>query len=54
VADELVTVRCTVDDVENAVEFYTIPVRVTVRTNHAPAFVEVVRGNRRAKCIRAP
>jgi hypothetical protein len=54
VADELVTVRCMVDDVENAIEFYTIPVRVTVRSNYAPAFVEIVRGNLRTKCIRAP
>jgi hypothetical protein len=54
VADALVTVRCMVDEVENAVEFYTIPVRVTMRSNCAPAFVEIVRGNLRIKCIRAP
>jgi catechol 2,3-dioxygenase-like lactoylglutathione lyase family enzyme len=45
VPDELVNVRYMVDDVEKAVEFYTTHFGFTVRSNHAPAFADVVRGN---------
>jgi catechol 2,3-dioxygenase-like lactoylglutathione lyase family enzyme len=47
VADELVNVRYMVDDVENAVDFYTTNFGFTVRTSAAPAFADVVRGNLR-------
>src|SRR5215216_3618995 len=36
-----------VDDVENAVGFYTTLFGFTVRSNAAPAFADVVRGNLR-------
>ena len=45
--DELVNVRYMVDDVEEAVDFYTTVFGFTVRTNFAPAFADVVRGNLR-------
>src|SRR3954469_25739271 len=45
--DELVNVRYMVDDVEGAVAFYTTHFDFTVRSNHAPAFADVVRGNLR-------
>ena len=45
--DELVSVRYMVDDVEKAVDFYTTVFGFTVRTNFAPAFADVVRGNLR-------
>ena len=47
VEDELVNVRYMVDDVENAVDFYTTHFGFTVRSSHAPAFADVVRGNLR-------
>src|SRR5918996_1095353 len=47
VPDELVNVRYMVDDVENGVAFYTTHLGFTVRSNHAPAFADVVRGNLR-------
>jgi catechol 2,3-dioxygenase-like lactoylglutathione lyase family enzyme len=47
VADELVNVRYMVDDVEKAVDFYTTHFGFTVRSSHAPAFADVVRGNLR-------
>jgi catechol 2,3-dioxygenase-like lactoylglutathione lyase family enzyme len=47
VPDELVDVRYMVDDVEGAVAFYTTHFGFTVRSNHAPAFADVVRGNLR-------
>jgi predicted enzyme related to lactoylglutathione lyase len=47
VPDELVSVRYMVDDVENAVDFYTTNFGFTVRTSAAPAFADVVRGNLR-------
>jgi predicted enzyme related to lactoylglutathione lyase len=47
VPDELVNVRYMVDDVENAVGFYTTHFGFTVRTSFAPAFADVVRGNLR-------
>jgi catechol 2,3-dioxygenase-like lactoylglutathione lyase family enzyme len=45
--DELVNVRYMVDDVENAVAFYTTQFGFTLRTSAAPAFADVVRGNLR-------
>jgi predicted enzyme related to lactoylglutathione lyase len=45
--DELVNVRYIVDDVENAVAFYTTHFGFTVRSSAAPAFADVVRGNLR-------
>ena len=42
--DELVNVRYMVDDVETAVDFYTAHFGFTVRSAHAPAFADVVRG----------
>jgi catechol 2,3-dioxygenase-like lactoylglutathione lyase family enzyme len=47
VADEFVNVRYMVDDVENAVAFYTTHFGFTVNTNAAPAFADVVLGNLR-------
>jgi predicted enzyme related to lactoylglutathione lyase len=47
VPDELVNVRYIVDDVENAVEFYTTHFGFTLRSSAAPAFADVVRGNLR-------
>ena len=45
--DQLVNVRYMVDDVESAVAFYTTHFGFTVRSDHAPAFADVVRGNLR-------
>ena len=45
--DELVSVRYMVDDVEDAVDFYTSHFGFEVRTSFAPAFADVVRGNLR-------
>ena len=45
--DELVNVRYIVDDVEEAIDFYTRHFGFTVRSNQAPAFADVVRGNLR-------
>src|SRR4051794_11380070 len=45
--DELVNVRYMVDDVEDAVAFYTSHFEFTLRSNAAPAFADVVRGNLR-------
>ena len=45
--DELVNVRYMVDDVEDAVAFYTSHFGFTLRSNAAPAFADVVRGNLR-------
>jgi catechol 2,3-dioxygenase-like lactoylglutathione lyase family enzyme len=47
VPDELVNVRYMVDDVEDAVAFYTDQFGFSVRSNAAPAFADVVRGNLR-------
>jgi catechol 2,3-dioxygenase-like lactoylglutathione lyase family enzyme len=47
VPDELVNVRYMVDDVQDAVAFYTTHFGFTVRSNAAPAFADVVRGNLR-------
>ena len=45
--DELVNVRYMVDDVEEAVSFYTSLLEFTVLTNFAPAFADVQRGHLR-------
>jgi predicted enzyme related to lactoylglutathione lyase len=47
VTEDLVNVRYMVDDVERAVAFYTTNFGFTVRSNAAPAFADVVRGNLR-------
>jgi catechol 2,3-dioxygenase-like lactoylglutathione lyase family enzyme len=47
VPDELVNVRYMVDDVDEAVAFYTAHLGFTVRSNAAPAFADVTRGNLR-------
>jgi catechol 2,3-dioxygenase-like lactoylglutathione lyase family enzyme len=47
VPDELVNVRYMVDDVEQAVDFYTTHFGFTLRFAAAPAFADVVRGNLR-------
>ena len=45
--DQLVNVRYMVDDVEDAIAFYTTHFGFTVRSSYAPAFADVVRGNLR-------
>lgn len=45
--DELVNVRYMVDDVEEAVAFYTTHFGFELRSSAAPAFADVVRGNLR-------
>lgn len=45
--DEFVNVRYMVDDVENAVAFYTTHLGFTLRSSAAPAFADVVRGSLR-------
>ena len=45
--EELVNVRYMVDDVENAVDFYTGHLGFTVRSNMAPAFADVTLGRLR-------
>jgi len=47
VPDQLVNVRYMVDDVEAAVDFYTTHFGFIVRSDFAPAFADVVRGNLR-------
>jgi catechol 2,3-dioxygenase-like lactoylglutathione lyase family enzyme len=47
VPDELVNVRYMVDDVQEAVDFYTAHFDFTLRMSAAPAFADVVRGNLR-------
>ena len=46
-ADELVSVRYMVDDVEEAIAFYTTHFGFALRFSAAPAFADVVRGNLR-------
>jgi catechol 2,3-dioxygenase-like lactoylglutathione lyase family enzyme len=45
--EQMVNVRYMVDDVKAAVDFYTGHLGFTVRTNAAPAFADVTRGNLR-------
>jgi catechol 2,3-dioxygenase-like lactoylglutathione lyase family enzyme len=47
VRDDLVSVRYMVDDVEEAVAFYTTHFGFTVLNSFAPAFADVARGNLR-------
>src|SRR4051794_35953997 len=42
--DEFVNVRYMVDDVEDAVAFYTSHFGFELRSSHAPAFADVTRG----------
>jgi catechol 2,3-dioxygenase-like lactoylglutathione lyase family enzyme len=46
-SEDLVSVRYMVDDVEEAVAFYTTHFGFTVNTSFVPAFADVVRGNLR-------
>ena len=46
-ADEFVSVRYMVDDVEDAVAFYTTHFGFEVRSSAAPAFADVTRGHLR-------
>ena len=46
-AEELVSVRYIVDDVEPAIAFYTTHLGFTLRSSAAPAFADVVRGGLR-------
>jgi len=45
--EQMVNVRYMVDDVKAAVDFYTGHLGFRVRTNAAPAFADVTRGNLR-------
>ena len=45
--DEMVSVRYMVDDVQNAIDFYTKYLDFEVRMSAAPAFADVARGNLR-------
>jgi catechol 2,3-dioxygenase-like lactoylglutathione lyase family enzyme len=45
--DQTVNVRYMVDDVQASVDFYTKYLGFDVRTNFAPAFADVTRGNLR-------
>lgn len=45
--EEMVNVRYMVDDVEASMEFYTEHLGFEVRTNAAPAFADVTKGNLR-------
>jgi catechol 2,3-dioxygenase-like lactoylglutathione lyase family enzyme len=45
--NEMVNVRYMVDDVDTAVDFYTKHLDFELRTNAAPAFADVTRGNLR-------
>jgi catechol 2,3-dioxygenase-like lactoylglutathione lyase family enzyme len=45
--EHIVNVRYMVEDVEESVEFYTTHLGFEVRTNFAPAFADVTRGNLR-------
>jgi catechol 2,3-dioxygenase-like lactoylglutathione lyase family enzyme len=45
--DEMVNVRYMVDDVNDAIEFYTTMLGFEILTNTAPAFADVKRGNLR-------
>ena len=46
-AEETVSVRYMVDDVQAAVDFYTTHFGFEVNTNYPPAFADVTRGNLR-------
>jgi catechol 2,3-dioxygenase-like lactoylglutathione lyase family enzyme len=46
-SDQMVHVRYMVDDVQASIDFYTEHLGFKVRTNHGPAFADVIRGNLR-------
>jgi catechol 2,3-dioxygenase-like lactoylglutathione lyase family enzyme len=46
-SDQMVHVRYMVDDVQASIDFYTEHLGFKVRTNYAPAFADVIRGNLR-------
>ncbi len=46
-SDQYASVRYLVDDVQDAVDFYTTHLGFTVSSNVAPAFADVVRGHLR-------
>jgi len=45
--EQMVNIRYMVDDVQAAVDFYTSHLGFTLRSNAAPAFADVTRGNLR-------
>jgi len=45
--DQMANVRYMVDDVQASIDFYTRHLGFEVRTNYAPAFADVTRGNLR-------
>lgn len=45
--DQMVHVRYMVDDVQTSIDYYTEHFGFEVRTNYAPAFADVIRGNLR-------
>jgi catechol 2,3-dioxygenase-like lactoylglutathione lyase family enzyme len=46
-SDQMAHVRYMVDDVQASIGFYTEHLGFKVRTNYAPAFADVIRGNLR-------
>jgi catechol 2,3-dioxygenase-like lactoylglutathione lyase family enzyme len=46
-SDQMGHVRYMVDDVQASIDFYTEHLGFKVRTNYAPAFADVIRGNLR-------
>jgi catechol 2,3-dioxygenase-like lactoylglutathione lyase family enzyme len=46
-SDQMAHVRYMVDDVQASIDFYTDHLGFKVRTNYAPAFADVIRGNLR-------
>ena len=46
-ADNLVSVRYIVDDVQEAIDFYTTQLGFTLNSEHVPAFADVTRGSLR-------
>jgi len=46
-ADNLVSVRYIVDDVQKAIDFYTTHLGFTLNSEHVPAFADVTRGSLR-------
>jgi catechol 2,3-dioxygenase-like lactoylglutathione lyase family enzyme len=47
ISDDLASVRYIVDDVDEAIAFYTTHLGFTLRTHPGPAFADVVRGRLR-------
>jgi catechol 2,3-dioxygenase-like lactoylglutathione lyase family enzyme len=47
VNDDTVSVRYMVDDVDESIDFYTSHLGFTLKSNRAPAFADVIRGNLR-------